>query len=80
MEEFLPVLGWMLLLNTCILLLSTIALVVFKRSVKSIHLKLFKIPEQELEGLYFDYLARFKIAVIVFNLTPYLALLITTAD
>ena len=39
-----------------------------------VHSKMFDLDPQKLPAMYFDYLGRFKVLVIVFNLVPYLAL------
>ena len=67
-------LGWCSLINMAVLLLSTLALITFRQPVTSLHSKLFGLNEQDLGRAYFQYLAQYKIVIIVFNLTPYLAL------
>ncbi|MEM9283924.1 MAG: DUF6868 family protein [Verrucomicrobiota bacterium] len=66
--------GWCTLINIGLMFFSTIALASMRDWAKAVHSKWFGVPEVELDGLYFRYLAYFKIAVIVFNITPYLAL------
>ena len=65
---------WCLILNTAFLLFSTLMISALKDFAISMHRKMFDISEATLEKLYFQYLARFKILIIVFNLTPYIAL------
>lgn len=67
-------LGWCTLINFIVLIVSTVALVFCRQWVSSIHGRLFGLEESELAKLYFQYIATYKIAVIVFNLVPYLAL------
>ena len=74
MEAIVPIFGWALLVNISLLVFSTVMLLLCKKPVKKIHSSLFAIPEEELDRLYFDYLARFKALVIVFNLSPYIAM------
>jgi len=68
------VLGWSTVLNLGILLVSTAVLGVAGAPIKRIHAKLFDLSEGDLSRAYFQYLAQYKIAVLVFNLVPYLAL------
>ena len=42
--------------------------------VTKIHGSMFGLEEVEISRQYFQYLAQFKIAVLVFNLVPYIAL------
>lgn len=53
---------------------STVMLLLIKGFAIKMHSKMFDIEEKDLNRMYFDYLGRFKILVIVFNLTPYIAL------
>jgi len=68
------VLGWSTILNVGILLFSTAVLAVAGAPIKRIHAKMFDLSEDDLSRAYFQYLAQYKIAVLVFNLVPYLAL------
>lgn len=67
-------LGWCLVINGVVLLLTSIMLMLFKRQIMHIHHKLMAIEHQELAVQYFRYLANFKIMILIFNLTPYVAL------
>ena len=66
--------GWCFVINSAILLILTIVLVTCKGFVSRTHGKLFGIAEDNLVQSYFNFLSLIKIAIIVFNLTPYLAL------
>ncbi|MFK7733726.1 MAG: DUF6868 family protein [Pseudomonadales bacterium] len=68
-------LGWCTVLNYGILTLSTIMLVTKTGNwAKGIHSKLFSIPTENLNPMYFNFLANYKLAIFVFNLVPYIAL------
>lgn len=73
LREFL---GWCSLINIGLLMFSTIMLIAMRDTVTGIHRSLFRIDEEALHQAYFRYLANYKIAVIVFNIVPYLALCI----
>lgn len=73
LQEFL---GWCIIINFGILTISTISLVLLKEKIAQLHAKTFGISSSEAKNHYFTYLANYKIAVIVFNLVPYLALLV----
>lgn len=67
-------LGWATLINIVVLLFSTAAIVGLRNHIATVHQRLFGLNGADLGRAYFQYLAQYKIAVLVFNLTPYLAL------
>ena len=71
LREFL---GWCLVINVAILFLSTLFLSLFHRRASKIHAKMFELDESWVRQAYFGYLANYKIAVIVLNLVPWIAL------
>jgi len=66
--------GWASVINIAILSLSTIWLIAMRKAITGIHSKLFGLDEKDLGRAYFQYLAQYKIAIIVLNITPYIAL------
>lgn len=66
--------GWCTVLSLGMGILGAVSLMLFRDFVKAVHSTLFGVDEGELDALYFQYLGNYKIAVIVFNLIPYLAL------
>lgn len=75
-EQLTQLFGWMTLINLGLMLLTLVAVVLMKKLAITVHQRLFGLSKAELSHAYFTYLARFKLLVIVFNLTPYLALLL----
>ena len=73
-ETLTELLGWVSIINIAILLCSTLALISMRGFITKIHSSLFGLDEKDLGGAYFQYLAQYKIAIIVFNIAPYLAL------
>jgi hypothetical protein len=73
-EQITTLLGWASAINIAILALSTLSLIVMRGWVTSIHSQLFGLDEKDLGRAYFQYLAQYKIAIIVLNITPYIAL------
>ena len=67
------ILGRMTLINIAMLMLATLAVTLFRAPLIKIHSNLLKVGEQELLVLYMNYLANYKIAIIVFNLVPWIA-------
>jgi hypothetical protein len=66
--------GWATVINVILLLIAVLAITFLRRPIAKIHGKLFGMSEAELAPLYFQYLANFKLLVIIFNLVPYIAL------
>ncbi len=73
-EALTELLGWTSVINITILLLSTLGLIAMRGTVTGIHSKLFGLDEKDLGRAYFQYLAQYKIAIIVLNIAPYIAL------
>ncbi|MEP2777463.1 MAG: DUF6868 family protein [Luteolibacter sp.] len=75
-ESIREFLGWCTVINFGIMLVTTIMIIGCQGFVGKLHGKLFGIGEADLRTAYFQYLANYKIAIIVFNMVPYLALCI----
>ncbi len=73
-EQLTSFLAWCTLLNSAFLIFASIALMAMRNSIAAIHSRMFGIDKPDLQTIYFKYLAYYKIAIIVFNLVPYLAL------
>lgn len=67
-------LGWCTVINYAILLFSTIMIMVVGDWAKAIHSKLFKISKDQLDTMYFNFLANYKLAIFIFNFVPWLTL------
>ena len=74
LETLTTFLGWCTIINFGLLAVAALVIVLMRGSILDIHASMFKIKENELSNAYFQYLANYKILVIVFNLVPYLAL------
>ena len=73
-ETLTELLGWASAINIAILIFSTLMLIVTRGSITKTHSKLFGIDEKDLGRAYFQYLGQYKIAIIVLNIAPYVAL------
>lgn len=71
LREFL---GWCTVVNFGLLIISSALLMALRDWVSKIHSKMFGIDEAWVRQAYFSYLANFKIAVIVLNFVPWIAL------
>lgn len=73
-EQITTFLAWLSIINIVLLGFSAIMILVFKDLITQIHSKLFKLSSTELMPIYFRFLAQYKLLIIVFNVTPYIAL------
>ena len=67
-------LGWCTALNILFLAITAIFLFIFNGLVIKLHSKLTGVSIEKLPSLYFSYMANYKIAILLFNLVPYIAL------
>ena len=73
-EMMRAVLGWCSVINIGLLMFSSIFVIALRTTASRIHGKMFNLDEKYLSQAYFQYLAQYKIAIIVFNVVPYFAL------
>ncbi len=73
-EVLTAVLGWAAVINLAILVFSSLTVIVMRGPITRIHSRMFGLDEKDLGRAYFQYLGEYKIAVIVLNIAPYLAL------
>ena len=66
--------GWTTVVNFALLAFSTFMIIVTRGSISRIHGQMFGLESADLSRAYFQYIAQYKIAIIVFSLTPYIAL------
>lgn len=66
--------GWTTVINFVLLVFSTIIVIAMRGSISRMHGKMFGLESADLSRAYFKYIAQYKIAIIVFSLTPYVAL------
>lgn len=66
--------GWTTVINFVLLFISSIIVIRTRGSISRIHGSMFGLETADLSRAYFQYIAQYKIAIIVFSLTPYIAL------
>lgn len=66
--------GWCLLINLGFYIVTAMSLVFLKGMVRDVNQRLFGISEERIMQESFAFLGRFKLAIILFFLTPYIAL------
>jgi hypothetical protein len=73
-EQLTAFFGWCTVINIGLLLFSTLMVSLVRDFAINMHSKIFNLDPETLPAMYFDYLGRLKLLMIVFNLVPYLAL------
>jgi hypothetical protein len=66
--------GWVSVFNIAVLFISTILVIVMRGPISKLHSKIFGLDQKDLGRAYFQYLVQYKIAMIVLNIAPYIAL------
>ena len=67
-------LGWSSAINVGMLILASLLLGLMRGSISRIHSGMFGLDEADLSRAYFQYLAQYKIAILVLNIVPYFAM------
>ena len=66
--------GWCTVFNAALLILTVLLLSVARGWIIGIHTKVLGMSESDLPGAYLQSLANYKIAILVLNFVPYVAL------
>lgn len=74
MEQVTAVFGWMLLINLAVYTLAAVFIVFARDWTARLEARITGVPAEEWPRFFIDYLSRYKVAIMVFNLAPYLAL------
>lgn len=67
---------WMSIINLGLFVFSTLIVMALRSLVVKIHSKMFGLSETQILNNIYSYLGMFKLLIIVFNLVPYISLLI----
>ena len=73
LKEFL---GWCTIINVGLLAISAMVMMVMRGPISRLHGRMFGLSEEDVLRAIYRYLAQYKIGIILFNLVPYLALVI----
>ena len=68
--------GWCTIINMGLLIFALVIVLLCRKKVFEIHGKMFKLTEQQFNVTWYAMLAFLKICVFVFNVVPYVALVI----
>ena len=73
-EQITTLFGWMTVINIGLMILSIVIILPLKDVMCRVHGKLFGLTKEQIMMAVYCYLGAHKIAIIAFNLVPYLAL------
>jgi len=74
LDNFTKFLGWCTVINIAMYVVSAIIMIIMHEPMSQIHAMIFGLAEVDVLRTYFQYLGQYKIAILVFNLVPYIAL------
>ncbi|MEM9478814.1 MAG: DUF6868 family protein [Verrucomicrobiota bacterium] len=66
--------GWCTVINAGILIYWTVMLVFARGWIHKFHGKMFQLSDEKLSAIHYTLLGAFKMAIILFNLVPWIAL------
>lgn len=73
-EQVTAVFGWMLVINVGLYALAAVFIIFARDWVSNLEARITGVPAEEWPRIFVTYLSQYKIAIIVFNLAPYVAL------
>ena len=68
------ILGWCSIINVALLFLAFFMVTLFHDWIKKLHGKMFRLNENNIASIYFQYLGQYKLLILVFNIVPYFVL------
>ena len=72
------ILGWCSLINVALLLISYMFIVFAHDWMFRIHTRWFKLSSEKFDAIHYAGIGLFKMAIVIFNVVPYLALRIAS--
>lgn len=74
LDQLTTFLGWCTVLNFGLLIIIAACLSLLSGFVKGVHSSMYSVPEDQLDAIYFNYMANYKLLIFIFNLVPWFAL------
>ena len=71
--------GWCVVVNSVVLLITTVSLYLGQNWIPKLHAGLFSLPEATVKASHFKFLANYKLITLTFSIVPYIALKIINA-
>ena len=79
-ETLTTFLGWCTVINFGLMALGVVKLLFIQDWASGVHAKMFGLDAAPVRAAYFQYFVNYKIAILVFNLGPYIALTIMSGN
>lgn len=76
LDQVTQVFMWMTIVNVGVLVLSTVVTMALMKTMCRTHARMFGIKEEQVAAAAYGYLGAYRLLVLVFNIVPYLALLL----
>jgi len=76
LEQLTELFKWMTIISCGLLALSAVLVMLLKDALCKMHAKLFGMKEQDVLIASYTYLGNFKVLIIIFNIVPYISLLV----
>lgn len=76
LEQLTEFFKWMTIINVGLLVFSSITVMLLKDMMSRMHTKMFGVNKEQVRITAYGYIGMFKVLVIVFNIVPYIALLL----
>lgn len=78
LDQLTELFGWMTVINVGVFVLSALLGMVLRTVVAKMHGKLFGVDEDKVSIVGYGYLGVYRIFILVFNIVPYVSLLIVS--
>ena len=76
LEQLTEFFKWMTIINIGLLIVSSVVVMILKNIIYKLHGKFFGIKEENIAMIAYAWLGAYKVAVMVFNIVPYISLVI----
>ena len=67
-------LGWCSVINVIALFIASVSLMLARNWIVGIHSRMFDVSKENLSLVYVQYISSYKIAIVMLNVVPYIAL------
>ena len=78
LDDLRELMVWCAAINIVLLAVMVLTIWSIGDLVAGVHARMFKLDARDLPGLYFSYIANFKLATLIFTVVPYVALVSMT--
>ena len=72
--------GWCTVINCGLMALGVVKVLLIRDWASGVHAKMFGLDEAPVRTAYFQYFVNYKVAILAFNLGPYIALTIMSGN